>query len=678
MRSMSTPTNTKRYSTSGFTLIEIMIIAPVVILVIGGFIALIISLVGDTLVSRDRNALNYDTQNALDTIERDVRLSTQFLTTSKPLPSPQGSDSGYAGTAAFTSSSSLILSSLGTTDNPLDSTRLLVYYAMQPNPCGSKTENRLFLTKIIYFVNNGSLWRRSIVPTYNTNFTPDDYTVCATPWQQNSCSPGYVAAMCKASDVELLSGVQTFSVKYFSAPGSLTDIGPSGALAASTIEVTINSKRTVAGDDITTVRSLRSTKLNDIDAELPIPNAPSVTAKLDSPNRVSAQWNPVPGATSYTITYTVNGAGGGTSTQAGTTFTLPTDYYRKDTVSFSVTATNVAGTSASPGVAAVTIPDWTPCALENGWVNYETTPGGHAAAAFTLTSAKLVVLKGLIKNGPTTGNTICTLPVGYRPATWLIFQANTATGLGRVDIGPDGRVFYQGGSNAWFNLSAVYFYPASTYTWTTTTPQSGWAQYGGIFAPIQVTKDSIGRAYVQGVANRNGASYADGVYAFLMPTTYQTEFYNHFVSESGPGAYSLMGMDSSRNVITKGQPMDYWAIQTMYYPAAFTTGWSNLSMSAGWSAYTTPPFSPPQYRKAADGVVSLRGLLKKSSSTVFLETIGVLPVGYRPKEIIIFATPTCCGSGRIDILPNGVIQKTDGLDSSVWQSFDGMNFMAEQ
>lgn len=677
MRSMFSQIKNRRQAANGFTLIEVLVVAPIVMLVIGGFVALIVSMVGDTLISRDRNALNYDTQNALDTIERDVKLSTQFLVTSKTLSSPQGSNSNFTGTSAFTSTDSLILSSLATTDSPLDSTRALIYYAMQPNACGgAKTENRLFLTKTIYFVNNGSLWRRTIVPTNNLNATPDDYTVCDVPWQQNSCSLGYVAPLCKTNDVELMTGVQTFSVKYFDTPGGTTDLGPSNALNATTIEVTINGKKTIAGEDVTVARSLRTTKLNSIDPELPLPNSPKVTAKLDSANRVSASWNPVPGATAYVVTYTVNGGGGGTSTVTGTTFSIATDYYRKDTLSFSVLAKNVTGTSLSPGTAAITIPEWTRCDLQNSWVDYT---DGYPTPGYTKTSAQLVMLKGLIKNGSTTQfSAICQLPVGYRPAYPLVFNAMTATGIGRVDIGTDGTVLYIAGSNAWFNLNSIMFYPSSTYSWTNLTSFNGWSNYSsgpGGYAPMQVTKDSIGRAYIQGIAARGSASYADNTKAYEVPNTYQPQYYQHFLTESGPQLYSLLGMDSSRSVYTKGQAMDYWSLQVMYYPTAVSTGWTGLSMANGWGTY--PGFSPPQYRKAADGVVTLRGLLNKGSPAAFGETIATLPVGYRPKERIIFATPSCCGISRVDIATDGTIIKLDG-DSSIWQSFDGMNFMAEQ
>jgi Tfp pilus assembly protein PilV len=205
----------------GFTLVEMLIIAPVVIIVISGFVALIITLVSDTLVTREHSNMSYETQDALDRIEQDTRLTTQFLATSGAQIAPQGSNSDFTGTAAFTASSSqLILGSLTTDKNPADSTRRLVFYAKQPNDCGAQEfYNRAFQAKVIYFLKNGSLWRRAILPDHNLNVTANDNTVCVAPWQQNTCSPGYGGGTrCQTNDTEVMKNVKTFNVKYLSSP----------------------------------------------------------------------------------------------------------------------------------------------------------------------------------------------------------------------------------------------------------------------------------------------------------------------------------------------------------------------------------------------------------------------------------------------------------------------------
>jgi hypothetical protein len=251
-------------STSGFTLVEILVIAPIVLLAIGGFIALMVTMVGDVMVSRDNNTMLYDAQDALKRIEGDVRLSTEFLTTTGTLISPQGSNSNFTGTAAFTNAvNTLILNSLVTDQSPVNSSREIIYYKDQPNACGAtKIFNNILYSKVIYFIKDGSLWRRTTIAPFNTNATTDSQTVCATPWQQDSCSPGYTATRCKTNDVEVMQNVSSLNVEYYNSPSSTSNMGVGNAGAASTIKVTITAQKQTATKTITVSQSLRATRLN--------------------------------------------------------------------------------------------------------------------------------------------------------------------------------------------------------------------------------------------------------------------------------------------------------------------------------------------------------------------------------------------------------------------------------
>lgn len=265
MRSTSAATNA-----SGFTLIEMLIIAPVVILAISGFVALMVNMVGDVLTSRDNATLAYNSQDALDRIEQDTRLSLQFLTTTGSLTSPQGSNNNFTGTSAFTNNANtLILSTLATDSNPTNNGRRLLYYANQPNVCGTlQTYNTVFSTQTIYFIKDSSLWRRTIVPDYNFNASPNSQTLCVTPattvWQQNSCSPGYTATRCQTNDAEVMKNIASMDVKYFNSPGSTSEIGSGNAGAATTIEVTLTGQKVTAGRTFTNSVKLRATKLNTV------------------------------------------------------------------------------------------------------------------------------------------------------------------------------------------------------------------------------------------------------------------------------------------------------------------------------------------------------------------------------------------------------------------------------
>lgn len=117
-------------NTNGFTLIEVMIIAPIVILAISGIVALMITMVGDAIATREENQLVFETQDALNRIEEDTRLTSQFLANSLTLPSPQGSNNDFTGTQPFTSDNSLIIGGLTTDRNPVDPARALVFLSL--------------------------------------------------------------------------------------------------------------------------------------------------------------------------------------------------------------------------------------------------------------------------------------------------------------------------------------------------------------------------------------------------------------------------------------------------------------------------------------------------------------------------------------------------------------------
>lgn len=252
-------------SAAGFTLIEMLIIAPIVILAIGGFITLMVTMVGSVLATRDQTTMIYQSQDALNRIEDDIRLSAQFLTTTGTLVSPQGSNNNFTGTAAFTNTTNaLILQTLATTKNPADSTRELVYYKAQPNQCDAqKVFNAVYFNKVIYFIKSGSLWRRTVMPNYNTSATTNSETVCAAPWQQNSCSPGYApATRCQTNDIELMKDITSLAVEYYATPSSTTNIGATNAGAAMSVKVTTNGSKTAAGRIVTTSQSTKATRLN--------------------------------------------------------------------------------------------------------------------------------------------------------------------------------------------------------------------------------------------------------------------------------------------------------------------------------------------------------------------------------------------------------------------------------
>lgn len=95
--------------------------------------------------------------------------------------------------------------------------------------------------------------------------------------------------------------------------------------------------------------------------------------------------------------------------------------------------------------------------------------------------------------------------------------------------------------------------------------------------------------------------------------------------------------------------------------------WIAASMLNGWVNYsTTPGYNHAGYRKAADGRIDLRGLIKDGSSG----SVFTLPVGYRPLGgIFLSHTEGGNGTTRIDISINGSVTFSAGY-SNAFQSLE--------
>lgn len=250
--------NHQKSGRSGFTLVEILAIVPIVILVIAVLVGFLVTITGDAMMVRERSSMVYTTQDALNQIEQDIRISSGFLATTGTLTSPQGSNGG---TAAFSNpSEQLILTQYATVGSPNDASRSLAFYANRPNTCGNNHEyNETANSTIVYFLNGSDLHRRTIIDVSGTlcDFTTADL------WQVNTCAVEPNKDRCVARDSVLASDVDNFSVSYFLQPNSLSPIvSPASTNEASTADVSITISRDVANETIEHTGSIRATRLN--------------------------------------------------------------------------------------------------------------------------------------------------------------------------------------------------------------------------------------------------------------------------------------------------------------------------------------------------------------------------------------------------------------------------------
>jgi Tfp pilus assembly protein PilE len=252
--------NNKQTQT-GFTLVEMAVVAPIVILVIGTFIYAIITMTGDVMATRAANVLAYNIKDTLSRIEADFKNSNGYLAESLVPTSPQGSDGSTAkfttATSGTSNNSPLIIKSYATDKNPLSADRNIIYMNNSPNACisGSTSipQNTPLTLNTIYFVSSNSLWRRVITPTGTTGCTGLNPAALISPWQQPSCSPGYnptTSPICKTNDeklVENLDSTNGLQITYDN---------------ANRITIKITATSTAAGRNITRSDTISAVNIN--------------------------------------------------------------------------------------------------------------------------------------------------------------------------------------------------------------------------------------------------------------------------------------------------------------------------------------------------------------------------------------------------------------------------------
>lgn len=237
----------------GFTLVEVLIIAPIALLIISGFIALMVTLTGDVLSSSARTNLIEKTDSALDRFEQDTRFAKEFRETSFTPTHPQGRNhtSGSA-TQPFNVVSPLpddnnygtvrILRSYVTTKNPLDSSKSLIYTTARDGVAGAgaadcgtpaMNQNDPYEHDIIYYVKRSSgseaennlrysMWRRIILQP--------GQTLCGSQpaiWQKSTCPAGVTGTPCQAEDEKLIDNLVPggFGGYYANQPDQSTTLG---------------------------------------------------------------------------------------------------------------------------------------------------------------------------------------------------------------------------------------------------------------------------------------------------------------------------------------------------------------------------------------------------------------------------------------------------------------------
>lgn len=714
---------TKNLNTKGFTLVEMVVVAPIIILAIGAFIAVIINLTGEVLSSRGSNSLTYDVQDALNRIETDVKLSATTLATNSisltgtnqgfvadGQATPGGSTVNFSNISTGGLPASLILNVLATNGNPLSDTTTYLYLKDTPNSCADPalyTKNTPLTTNVVYYIANDTLWRRTIMPQ---NYATAANLCGGTSWQRPSCLPGYTNSFCKTNDEKLIEGITPadFAVSYYTSASATTPIAAAttgtdaargiALQGAQMIKVSLTAKKTIAGRDIQRSGTVQVTRLDtnasgiatDSTPTAAPPTAPIITRSVYDGHRVRFTWSQVPTASSYDVSFSINGGAYTpvTSIDNNTRKLEVVSAWHSDSVTVRVAPRNAVGVSTSVGTSTITIPVWAPLILKGSWSDFDS---GWSSAAYTRLSSGLILIKGLIKNptAPAAGSVIATLPPDYRPEGGTIFYGTAldnggAAVSGRLDVALNGNITLASShaTISWISLNPIRFSVTAGVTPSVTrifpTLEGTFTNSGGGLAPVSYVKDSTGRVSIQGAVS-NGVR-ADNTLIFKLPTSHIPPLVQHMPSRSS--VYSPLGVGTivagNPGVYTKTTSSGTLSLNTHFIPSSTATTWTNLSLVNGWVAHDAAVHPTAQYTITTDGsskIVTLRGLIRGGSAT-WNTAIATLPVAARPGKSIILSTTNTSEFTRIDIGSNGVILFLGS--NNTWLSLDGLSFVVGQ
>lgn len=163
------------------------------------------------------------------------------------------------------------------------------------------------------------------------------------------------------------------------------------------------------------------------------------------------------------------------------------------------------------------------------------------------------------------------------------------------------------------------------------------------------------------------------------PTGNDWGLYQNFWLDSWKGVQFFTGVTSNRfffrtyNNNTEWKPSQWKEIATKDDIQKYTqdSTWQVLPLQNGWVHH--PNYDKVQYSKTFDGVVYIRGTAYKGRTTK--ETvIGVLPVGFRPKQtMFVSALNNSYGTAVLGLYSSGNIVVKGNVDAD-WLNFDNISF----
>lgn len=238
----------KKLNSKGFTLVEILVIAPIMIVSIVVALSFLFNQYGQLSKEGGQLSLNSEAQLITFTMQDDVFFASGFASELYPsLSDPNEPSSGWT---HDTDPDTLIIAVPALTSNNRDPDREPVYINTEGCDESVIEENAPLIQNVIYFANGTNLYKRTVS-------APDGTETCGTAYESPTCPSAQVTADCP-EDVLVSDNLSEFTVTYYDFDN--TEVTNPEQAQRITVDIELAGK--AFGEDIFANTSITLRKLN--------------------------------------------------------------------------------------------------------------------------------------------------------------------------------------------------------------------------------------------------------------------------------------------------------------------------------------------------------------------------------------------------------------------------------
>jgi len=331
--------------------------------------------------------------------------------------------------------------------------------------------------------------------------------------------------------------------------------------------------------------------------------------------------------------------------------------------------TSLDGVSFAPSAT-----DFTPLALQNGWIN---APFSTSDAAVSMVQG-VVRFKGAVADG--TVDVLFTLPAAMRPATRVFVPVDLCVRVkGRLIVESTGEVRVESSTTfstaqCFTSLEGAMFVAPPPDAFEPLALQNGWIN--GVFS----TQTASVVLYDDIVYFKGAVSTGANALLFTLPITLRPERDAIIAVDLCNGAPGRIYVQRATGHVTVTAPGGFFQAScfTSLEGVSFArtnAGFTDLPLVNLWQS---PVFQADRAAaKLINGIVHLRGGVANGTD----RALFTLPIEMRPASFVHLSVGLCGGEkGRLFIQPNGAVSVNPAPltlpDAQCFTSLDGMKFAA--